>query len=265
MTTYLAYTGNGNLNVLSLPSGQVATLNQPSNNAPAVAFFNNLLYLAWTGTDGRLNVISYDGTNWANQITLGQKSNNGPALVASNNLLSLVWTGTNGNVNLIFSSDGKGWQNQVTMDQTSGVAPASALGSFQDQAVAWTDGNGAPNALCGMGIGRAAQGVTFSGTSQQGPGLAFYQSLLYIAWTDKTSGKINVSSSADGIKGVNPVVLNQISKNAPALAASSSGLTLAATGTDNQLSVSTFNGSTWEDPITLKFTSNFAPAIVMTS
>ncbi|HEX7772438.1 MAG TPA: hypothetical protein VF435_08440 [Pyrinomonadaceae bacterium] len=265
MTTYLAYTGNGNLNVLSLPSGPLATLNQPSNHAPAVAFFKGLVYLAWTGTDGRLNVISYDGTNWANQITLGQHSNNGPALIASNNLLSLVWTGTNGNLNLIFSSDGKQWQNQVTLSQTSGVAPASALGAFQDQAIAWIDGNGAPNAVCGMGIAGAAQGVTFSGTSKQGPGLAFYQSLLYIAWTDGTSGKINVSSSADGISGANPVVLNQISTNAPALASSSSGMTLAATGTDNQLSVSTFNGSTWEDPITLKYTSNFAPAIAMTS
>jgi len=116
-----------------------------------------------------------------------------------------------------------------------------------------------------MGVGRAAQGVTFSGTSKQGPALAFYQSLLYIAYTDGTSGKVNVSTSADGINGSNPVVLNQTSNNGPALAGSSSGLTLAATGTDNQLSVSTFNGTTWEDPITLKYTSNFAPAIVMTS
>ena len=50
-TTYLAWTGtDGKLNVQPVPSNQQpVTLNQTSNQGPALAFYNNQLYLAWTG------------------------------------------------------------------------------------------------------------------------------------------------------------------------------------------------------------------------
>jgi len=220
-------------------------------------------YLAWTGTDGKLNVISSsDGTNWGNQATLGQTSNNAPALIASSNLLSLVWTGTDGKLNLIFSSDGQTWVDQVTLSQTSSLAPASAAGPYQVQALAFTGANGILNALCGMGIEMGPAAI-FNGTSKQAPALAFYQGLLYIAWTDAT-GKLNVMPSPDGIHGGNQVTLNQTSSNGPALTGSSSSLSLAWSGTNNQLNVSSSSdGKVWGNPTTLNQTSKLAPAITV--
>ena len=262
-TTYIAWTGtNGKLNVQPVPTGQQATLGQTSNQGPALAFYNSLLYLAWTGTNGKLNVISSsDGINWENQVTLGQTSNNAPALIASSSLLSLVWTGTDGKLNLIFSSDGKNWINQITLNQTSALAPASAVGPFQDQALAWTGANGILNALFGMEIGMG-QGAILNGTSNQGPALAFYQGLLYIAWTD-ARGNLNLASSSDGVHWTALPSSSQTSNNGPALTASSSLLSLAWAGTDTKLNVSSSaDGRTW-NTTTLNQTSKLAPAIAV--
>src|SRR6516165_2583249 len=50
---------------------------------PAATVFNGRLYLAWTGTDGRLNVISSaDGVHFAKTVTLADTSRTGPALAA---------------------------------------------------------------------------------------------------------------------------------------------------------------------------------------
>src|SRR5215813_12206107 len=99
-------------------------------------------YIAWTGTDGKLNVQSLPA---GQPTTLNQTSNQGPALASYNNLIYLAWTGTNGRLNVIFSADGKNWVNQVTLGQTSKLAPASALGPFQVEALVWTGANGILN------------------------------------------------------------------------------------------------------------------------
>lgn len=269
MATYLAWTAtNGKLNVQPVPTGQPVTLDQSSNQGPALAFYKNRLYLAWTGTDGKLNVISSaNGTKWEDQATLGQSSNNSPALIASSNLLSLVWTGTNGQINLIFSSNGKDWDNQVTLSQSSGLAPASALGPFQDQAVAWTDGDGVLNAVCGMGIAGRAQGAVLDGTSKTGPALTFYNGLLFVAFTDRTNGNLTVISTPDGVTGRDHVILDQqTTNNAPALTGSTTALFLAWTGTDNQLRMSSSaDGRRWESPTPLSRISKLAPAITVSS
>jgi hypothetical protein len=59
-----------------------------SNVAPAAQWFNGLLYIAWTGTDGRLNVISSSDWQAANfpssrKRTLQEYSYSAPALVDS--------------------------------------------------------------------------------------------------------------------------------------------------------------------------------------
>ena len=59
------------------------------SHRPALAYFKDNLYLAWTGTGSpKLNVMSYGGgTQWTNQQTPGDQCNAGPALVASEHLL----------------------------------------------------------------------------------------------------------------------------------------------------------------------------------
>src|SRR5689334_16539995 len=186
-TTYIAWTGKDTkLNVQPLPTGQKATLDQTSNQSPSLAFFNNRLFMAWTGTNGKLNVTSSaDGVTWKDEDKkiLDQSSNVAPALIASSNVLSLVWTGTDGKLNLYYSLNGKDWVNQITLSQNSVLAPASAAGPCQVQAVAWRDEDAILNVLSGIDI-RMGPGTGLSETSNQVPALAFFQGLLYIAWTD---------------------------------------------------------------------------------
>lgn len=263
-TTYIAWTdANKKLNVQPGLTGLPVTLNQSSSHGPALAFYNNSLYLAWTGTDGQLNVISSsDGTTWTNQVTLGQHSNTAPALIASSNSLSLVWTGTDGKLNVIFSSDGKSWINQVTLSQTSDLAPASAAGPFQVQVIALNGASGILSTLSGIAIGDGSANQ-LKPTSKQEPALTFYQGLLYLSWTDDT-GNLNVMSSSDGENFQNQVSIGQPSSSGPALTASSSLLFLAWIDANGKLNMSSsVDGKEWAPPTTVNQVSSFAPALAV--
>jgi len=79
----------------------LSTLPETSYLAPAIANFNGKIYIAWTGTDGRLNVeSSSDGTTFGNQVILNQTSNAGPALASFGGDLDIAWTGTDGRLNV---------------------------------------------------------------------------------------------------------------------------------------------------------------------
>jgi hypothetical protein len=88
---------------------KVPVVGNTSPAGPALASFNNKLYLAWTGTDkaGDLNVMSSpDGETFEvqNKKTLGDTGRSGPALASFNNKLYLGWTGTDAKGDLNVSS-----------------------------------------------------------------------------------------------------------------------------------------------------------------
>ena len=86
---------------MARPSATRSILNQTSNAGPALASFGGDLDIAWTGTDGRLNVeSSSDGTTFGNQVILNQTSNAGPALASFGGDLDIAWTGTDGRLNV---------------------------------------------------------------------------------------------------------------------------------------------------------------------
>ena len=127
-TQVFAWTGtdsNHSLNVQIGLDGEVTTLNEYSNNGPAIARFHNLYYLAWTGTGGHLNyATSADGRTWSEATTLlGEESNLGPTLVVSPSgaTIYLGWTGTDRRLNYV-SSTGGVFGNKQTTNQTSPYA-----------------------------------------------------------------------------------------------------------------------------------------------
>ena len=74
-----------------------------------LAAFNNRLYLAWTGTDGRGNLrSSATGTNWAlgDKVTLNEWSNKAPSLLRQENYLYLGWVETDSRLNVKSSTTG---------------------------------------------------------------------------------------------------------------------------------------------------------------
>lgn len=276
MTTFLAWIDTkGYANVQSIPNGNKTTLDTASSNyGPAMAYFQNQLYLAWTGTNNEINLISYlaNGT-WGEQQTISYaKSNVGPALAASSTLLCLVWTGTNGLLNMIFSQDGSRWGSQITLTQTSGFAPAIAMGGpFQTQALGWTGANGTVqtlsgmNSLAGFGIGPSLI------MSNYGPSLAYFENQFYsgVIHTD-IDQTVLLYKSSDGLNWNSAPSPGVTSKYGMALAASSPGakslLTLVGTNVDGALYTTTSsNGLVWGIPIQLDEITQKPPAIAVTS
>jgi hypothetical protein len=94
-------------------------LNEESDATPAAAVYNGVMYLAWTGTDGKhtLNVAeSTDGLHFGTPAVLNQQSVNGtagPALAAFNGYLWLAWTGGGDVINLENSTGGLSFGNKV--------------------------------------------------------------------------------------------------------------------------------------------------------
>jgi hypothetical protein len=183
---------DGALNVATVANGQtgyqlqskVTLVGDTSNNlTPAATVFNGRLYLAWTGADGHLNVISSaDGVKFTNKVTLGDTSNVGPTLAGFNGRLYLGWTGLDGHLNVESSADGMSFSNKVTLGDTS-LLSTPTPGKFQDLS----------------------------------PALATFGGRLYLAWTGADT-HLNVESSANGTSFSNKVTLsNATSANAPAL------------------------------------------------
>jgi hypothetical protein len=180
---------NGALNVATVakgPSGfqlkSKVTLNADITPSltPAATVFDGRLYLAWTGTDGRLNVISSaDGVHFANKVTLADTSRTGPALAAFNGRLYLGFTGLDGRLNVESSANGVTFGNKVTLNETSFLV-------FGKHVV------------------------------ELSPALASFGGRLFISWTG-TNTHLNVESSANGVTFGNKVTLGVTSEAAPAL------------------------------------------------
>ena len=75
---------------------------------PALSPFSEKLYLAWTSTDKRLNLIpSVDGTDFANtqKIILEEGSERAPASAEFNERLYLAWRGNDSHLNVLRLTD----------------------------------------------------------------------------------------------------------------------------------------------------------------
>ena len=93
----------------------------PVGSGPSLAKFGGStidhLYVAWRGTDNRLNVAHFnpsDPTHLANKVTLSEFSLNAPSLAVFSGRLYLSWRGTDGRLNIISSADGRTFTTKVT-------------------------------------------------------------------------------------------------------------------------------------------------------
>lgn len=260
-------------------------------------------YLAWTGTDGKLNV---QPVPTGQPTTLNQTSKQAPALAFYKGLLYLAWTGTNGNLNVSSSSDGTTWGNQVTLGQTSNNGPA-LIASSNLLCLVWTGTDARLNMIYSSDGKNWVDQVTLDQKSEVGPASAIgpFQ-VQAIAWAATNSilnalcgmgivsdqqailsgasqqapaltfyqgllylawtdvkGNLQLSSSSDGSTWGLPFALSQTSNNGPALTGSSSLLFLAWTGTNGYLNVSSSSDGKTWNPTKLNQTSKVAPAIAV--
>jgi hypothetical protein len=230
--------------------------------------------VAWTGTNGFLNVITS-----SDKVTIHQSSGFAPALsdfdkcVGAHTLKRyLAWTGTDGRLNVISSVNGRDFRERVALVDTSSAGPALAeFGSKLYLAWTGTDGH--------IRITSSTDGVTFSsppvtldGTSSAAPALAAFGTKLYLAWTG-TDGRIRIVSSLDGVTFSSSPAMPECAFNtAPALAAFKTiesdvaveKLYLAWTDTDGYLAVaSSLNGVDFSNRVDLNAASNVGPTLAV--
>ena len=276
---YLAWTGEGdhNLNVIASTDGQNfanrVTLdgsrpgapNETSEGSPALAVFNDRLYLAWTGEgDHNLNIISTNnGQDFGNKVTLdgsrpgvpNETSEESPALAVFNNRLYLAWTGQGGhNLNIISSDNGQDFANPVTFDGSRPGAPnetsegSPALAVFHDRLyVGWIgEGDHNPNMMSSDNGQDFANPVALDGsrpgvpneTSEGSPALTADQDSLYIAWPGQGGGQLNTLPTPDGQHFGKKVTFdNDTTNQSPALAHFANRVYLIWIGTDAHLNV----------------------------
>jgi hypothetical protein len=84
-------------------------------------------YIAWSGTDGRLNVLSSkDGVRYARKVTLEEFSHSPPSLTCANGRVYLAWTALprEGRLRILSSANGVDFGNGVYLLETSDFGPS---------------------------------------------------------------------------------------------------------------------------------------------
>jgi hypothetical protein len=218
---YIAWTGSGNnqLNVtqVNLNPDRVPTgfspsvpLGETSPAGPALASFNNALWLVWTGEGNNyLNVMPwFDG-----QATFTEVDKNTsplatspvtPALCVHDGNLYIAWTGSGNNqlnVGLGY------WDISVVTAPSFDTSPAGpALASLNGVLyLAWTGvGNNFLNVTPSFNDGAGFSDLvkfTSPETSPVAPALCVQDGNLYIAWRGSGNNQLNVAQVATGDAG----------------------------------------------------------------
>jgi hypothetical protein len=208
---YVAWTAGNDpgyhLNIMSTQNtlanwGSKQVLNESSHSGPALAYApplpghtQGVLFLAWTGTDGRINIRrSYDGQNWndSDKIVLQQWAIDSPGIAYFYPNLYLFWRGTIGDqIWVSMSSDlGNTFHSQVMIpNQSTDYTPGLTLAG-NDLILAWrgtdtahqinvmsTDTTSSSDPLQSFG-----NQIVFTDNSNGAVSLATYLGQAYIGW-----------------------------------------------------------------------------------
>jgi hypothetical protein len=252
------------------------TLTDTSKAGPGLTTFDGRLYLAWTGTDGRLNVArASDGLHFEDKVTLSERSRElaAPPLTAFDGKLYLAWTGVDQHLNVMSSSDGRSFDSKVTLGERSLVGgPALAVYGGKLY-LAWTGTDRHVNVISSSDGKNFQDKVRLDDTAIDAPAIAGFEGRLFLAWAQSLGGDLNVSTGIDFTNEVilpersywfllNPV-LGEIFRTGPALATFNDKLYLAWSGTDKRLNlIPSLDGTDFpsDRKITLEEGSERAPA-----
>jgi hypothetical protein len=215
-----------------------AITGEASEENPALASHDGRLFLAWKGTDDKINLMISDdaGATFHSKRTLGETSSHAPALTSHNGRLFLAWKGS-GN-------------DKLNVAQV--ILFASTAGAF--------------------GIEGLKAKVTLGEMSKAGPALISHSGRLFLAWKGSGNDKLNVAkvilfastAGTFGIEGLEAkVTLGEMSQAGPALASHDGRLFLAWKGIDDKINLmfSDDAGATFRSKKTLGETSSHAPAL----
>ena len=237
---------------------QLTSGDRGTSNAPALAVFQNKLYMVWKGkdTDPRIYFSVFDGYSWSpQQLTSSDRgTSNAPALAVFQNKLYMVWKGKDTDPRIYFSVfDGYSWSPQQLTSGDRGTSNAPALAVFQNKLyMVWKGKDTDPRIYFSVfdGYSWSPQQLTSGdrGTSNA-PALAVFQNKLYMVWKGKDTDPRIYFSVFDGYSW-SPQQLtsgDRGTSNAPALAVYRNKLFKVWKGkdTDPRIYFSVFDGYSW--------------------
>ena len=162
---------------------------------PALAVAGEQLYLAWTGTDLRINILADPQSPLGAPVRLEEaRSKTTPALCSHQGSLVLAWRGRDGHINILTGPESP--HGAPVRLEEAGSACMPALCSHQGSLVlAWTgDANdGHINILADPeGPHGAPVRLEEAGSKRGTPALCSHQSSLVLAWTGR-DGHLNLT------------------------------------------------------------------------
>jgi hypothetical protein len=192
---------------------------QYAQDAPALAQFNQKLYISWVYSNNLFMMSSLDGVVFADKseicvptsgssVAQPVQSACGPALAAFDGKLWLAWTtnDTDGNVMLASSSDGVEWSEPVAVGGSSVNGPGLGVftpdGSPEQLYVTWTsEVSQVYVAFTTDGQSFTPTGLTNNGQSElahASPALGAFDGQLYLIFAPSTSAGLVLRWSSDG-------------------------------------------------------------------
>jgi hypothetical protein len=155
-----------------------ADIQQSSQFAPSLAFFENRLYVAFIANNSGNGVLvcsTADGTTWTDNTSINQASKFRPSLAVFNNRLYVAFISNDSNNGVLVCStaDGVSWTDNTSINQSSQFAPSLAV--FNNRLyvafIANNSGNGV--LICSTADGATWTDNTFiQQSSQFAPSLA---------------------------------------------------------------------------------------------
>jgi kumamolisin len=244
-----AVTGLGSINATAMQTALLG-IGLP----PALAVFNNTLFMAWKGIefDERIFYTTYNGTAWAAQKQVpGVFTSAGVSLAVFQNQLYMAWKGEGNDQGIWWSVfNGSSWaaQKEVPNVATS-TGPRLAVfqnklymtwkGMEDDQRLWWSSFNGSA---------WAAQKQIPNVASSVGPAIAVYGNLLYAAWKGEFGDQAQYYSTFNGTSWApQKLIPGTFSTEGPSLAVYGNQLFATWKGefADQRLWYASFNGTSW--------------------
>ncbi|MBS1911831.1 MAG: hypothetical protein JST22_07580 [Bacteroidetes bacterium] len=233
------------------------------SGAPALAAYNNLLYMAWRGAGSGDDEIYYaafngNGTAWSAQNRAGGFGiSDSPALAVYNGLLYMAWRGAGSGDDEIYYAafNGSSWSGQNRAGGF-GISGSPTLAVYNGLLyMAWRGAGSGDDEI----YYAAFNGSSWSGQNRAGsfgisgsPALCAFNGLLYMAWRGAGSGDDKIYYAAfngSSWSGQNRAGNFGIS-GSPALCAFSDRLYMTWRGAgngDEKFYYAAFNDSSWSE------------------
>jgi hypothetical protein len=211
--------------------------------APALAACGARLCLAWTGSNGALNVLAAEHPDYAAPSTFKERSGEAPSLAATGSgEVAVAWTGTDRHVNLLTAAVATSGAPLPVAGAKSRLAEAKsdnapAVCHHEGRPViAWTGSDRRINVLAVAEYGPGTPLRLDEARSYGAPALCSHQGRLILAWTG-SDRRINMVAVAEYGPGT-PLRLDEAkSYGAPALCSHQGRLILAWTGSDRRINL----------------------------